>query len=153
MDIIVRQKKTGKVTIYDLKTSGKGWFHEKKDPKKINQLLLYKKFYAQQFEIDEDDITVKFLILKRKVNEEAAWEAAKKRITAFEPSHGVISVKGAMKSFNAFVSGTFAHDGSVLVENLQPTPSEKSCKWCPFRVNTELCPESYYLPKIKLDAR
>jgi PD-(D/E)XK nuclease superfamily protein len=144
VDIVVREKRTGKIIIFDLKTSKKGWFYEKKDPKKLHQLLLYKRFYAEQFGVDEDDIVVKFIILKRKIDENSEWANAKKRIVGFEPSHGPISVKKASQSFEQFISTAFADDGTVLRENLTPTASDKNCRFCPYRENAELCSDSYY---------
>lgn len=141
IDIVIRNIKSNEVFIYDLKTSKAGWFHEKKDPKKLHQLLLYKRFYATQFDIDEDTIFVEFIILKRKINENSEWASAKARAVKFNPSQGKISVKKAITSFNEFVSETFTDDGTVLVENLQSTPSEKNCRWCVFRTKKDLCPE------------
>jgi hypothetical protein len=144
IDLVVRLK-DGTIIIYDFKTSGKGWFHEKKDPKKINQILLYKRFYSEVYEISEDKIEVQFLILKRKVPEVSEWPI--RRISKFEPASGKTSVKKAVASFDEFVKTTFDDDGTVLVENLKPKPSEKNCRFCPFRENKELCPDGHY--KVK----
>jgi hypothetical protein len=144
IDLVV-QEKDGTVIIYDFKTSGKGWFHEKKDPKKINQILLYKRFYYEVFDVDENMIEVQYIILKRKVPEKSEWPI--KRVSKFEPASGKISVKKAVASFDEFVNTTFAEDGTVLVENLKPVPSEKNCRFCPFREMKDLCPEGHY--KVK----
>jgi hypothetical protein len=141
LDIVIAHPRTGKIFIYDLKTSKKGWFYEKKDPKKTNQLLLYKRFYSQVFDVKPENIEVKFIILKREINESSEWGA--KRIVGFEPSHGTISMKKANKEFDTFINTTFGEDGKVLVENLKPTPSESACKWCLFREKKDLCPTSY----------
>ena len=141
LDIVIAHPRTGKIFIYDLKTSKRGWFYEKKDSKKTNQLLLYKRFYGQLFETLPENIEVKFIILKREINENSEWGA--KRIVGFEPAHGTISMKKANKEFDTFISSTFADDGTVLVENLKATPSESACKWCLFRDKKDLCPSSY----------
>lgn len=141
VDIIVRHKRTKKITIFDLKTSTKGWFYEKKDPKKLNQLLLYKEFYSKQFDVKLEDIDVQFVILKRKLSEKSEWD--KKRISRFEPSQGLVSVNKAKRSFELFVSSVFDVDGNVLLDNLKPTPSAQSCRWCSFRDNPALCSEAY----------
>lgn len=137
IDIVTQHKKSGEIFIYDLKTSKKGWFYEKKDPKKLNQLLLYKKFYADNFEVDPRLINVQFVILKRKINEDSEW--AQNRVTKFEPADGNISVNKAWASFDQFVTETFNADGSVRIDNLKPTPSEKNCRWCFFRSKPDLC--------------
>jgi hypothetical protein len=136
IDLVI-QEPDGTVIIYDFKTSKAGWFYEKKDPKKVNQILLYKRFYSQRFNVDEDKIDVQFLVLKRKIPDNSEFPI--KRLSKFEPANGKISVGKAVKSFQEFVDRTFAADGTVLVENLKPTPSEKACKFCPFRDKKDLC--------------
>jgi hypothetical protein len=135
IDIVVRDKRTGTIYIYDLKTSTKGWRYEKTDPKKLHQLLLYKYFYSKLFEVEIDDIEVQFIILKRTLNPDNKWD---KRVSTFEPPNGKPSVKKAVESFDRFISTTFADDGSVQVENLKPTPSKSACRFCPFN-QTEYC--------------
>jgi hypothetical protein len=142
IDIVIRHKRTGEIFIFDLKTSKRGWFYEKKDPIKINQLLLYKSFYAQQFDVDIEKVTVQFIILKREINENSEWTQS--RISKFEPSQGKISVKKALTSFESFVNAAFRPDGQIKEDNLTPTPSEKNCRWCFFRGKPELCAQSYY---------
>lgn len=142
IDIVIRHKRSKEIFIFDLKTSTKGWSYEKKDPKKLNQLLLYKKFYAEQFECDIDMITVQFIILKRKIYEDSEWY--QNRVSRFEPSQRTPSLNKASASFTDFVSGVFNNDGSIKLENLIPTPSEKNCRWCFFRDKPDLCPESHF---------
>src|SRR5690349_21485189 len=67
LDLVIRYPRQKKIIIYDFKTSKRGWYHEKKDPKKINQLLLYKSFYSEIFNVPQEQIEVQFIILKRKV--------------------------------------------------------------------------------------
>lgn len=145
IDIVTRNIKTNQITIYDLKTSTKGWNYEKKDPKKINQILLYKHFYSKQFEVPLDLIDVQFIILKRKLNENNKWDI--KRISSFEPSNGVVSINKAVKSFDQFISDAFDQQGNVTIEKLQPTPSTQACKFCIFNNKPELCSKSSYAIK------
>jgi hypothetical protein len=130
IDIVVREKRTGKVYLYDLKTSTKGWNYEKRDPKKLNQLLLYKHFYSKLFDVELNDIEVQFIILKRKLNPNNEWDT--KRIVAFEPANGKPSVNKAVASFESFVSNTFDSSGNVILENLTPTPTKSACRFCNF---------------------
>lgn len=68
IDFIIYEKNTESYTIYDIKTSTKGWSdYEKKDQTKINQILLYKRFYSKVMDVPEEKIDVKFFIVKRKV--------------------------------------------------------------------------------------
>ena len=58
-----------KFTIIDLKTSTRGWTSKnKKDEEKQFQLLLYKKFFAEQYNIPIENIDIEFMIIvKRKL--------------------------------------------------------------------------------------
>jgi hypothetical protein len=142
IDIVTRHKRTGEVFIFDLKTSKRGWFHEKKDPIKIGQLLLYKSFYAKQFDVDIEKITVEFIILKREINENSEWPQS--RVSKFEPSQGKISVKRAVTLFEDFVEKAFDSNGDIKPDHLIATPSEKSCRWCLFKNKPDLCDQSFY---------
>lgn len=135
IDLVVREKRSGKVIIYDFKTSGKGWYYERKDPKKTNQILLYKHFYSKEFDVPLDNIDVKFIILKRKLNKENNWD---KRVYEFSPPNAKPSINKAVSSFNEFLS-VFNEDGSADVSKLEPTPSTSACKFCPFRDKPDLC--------------
>ena len=57
-----------KDTIFDIKTSTKGWSKwEKGDTIKHQQLYLYKNYYSELFKVPKDKINVEFYIVKRKV--------------------------------------------------------------------------------------
>jgi PD-(D/E)XK nuclease superfamily protein len=144
LDIVIVDQKTGEVYIHDLKTSGKGWFYEKKDPIKLQQVLLYKKFYAEMFDVDEDLIFVDFIILKRKINENAEWEAAKNRVSKFSPTQGKIATKKAKAALTTFHTTVFNADGSTNLDNVAATPSEKACRFCPVKLDKTLCPNGWY---------
>lgn len=141
LDIVLRNKKTGKILILDLKTSKKGWFknYQKKDPKKLNQLLFYKKFYGQALGVRPEDIDVQFMILKRKHNAQEPWWG--ERIEVFSPPQDARAVENAIQSLQSFISGSFTDDGQVRVDALRPTPSNDACKFCVFRTRKDLCPE------------
>lgn len=148
IDIVIRNKAKNKIIIYDLKTSKMGWRdYQKKDVKKLNQLLLYKKFYSDLYNVPVENITVQFIVLKRKISEQSEWEI--KRLSRFEPAQGSISMKRAIDSFNSFIDLAFNDDGTRNLENLKPTPSESNCKFCPINNNRDLCEVSYYLRKKK----
>ena len=61
MDVVLHDKKTGRMKIIDIKTSTMGWNkYMKADKNKTNQLLLYKHFMSKQLEISEDKIDVEY---------------------------------------------------------------------------------------------
>jgi hypothetical protein len=131
IDFIVRSKTTGKYRITDFKTSTKGWSkYQKSDPIKNTQILLYKKFYAEMLKISENMIDVEFIILKRKVSENADYHIP--RISRHVPASGKPSINKAWKGFTEFVDNVFNADGSYRTDvNFFKKPS-KLCGWCEF---------------------
>ena len=131
IDFIVRSKATGKYRITDFKTSTKGWSkYQKSDPIKNTQILLYKKFYAEMLKISEDMIEVEFIILKRKVSENADYHIP--RISRHVPASGKPSINKAWKGFTEFVDNVFNADGSYRTDIPFPKKPSKLCGWCEF---------------------
>lgn len=144
MDVVTFDPESGDYIIYDLKTSTKGWSdYQKKDPTKINQLLLYKKFYSEMLGVDLNKITVEFIILKRKKPTNTDFKLI--RLSRFEPSNGKPSVKKAGESFDNFINEAFDYNGKVIEENIKPNPSKNTCRFCKFADREDLCPEGYNL--------
>jgi hypothetical protein len=138
LDIILRHKLTGRIRIIDLKTSNRGWGEWKRNDKTtINQLLVYKHYYAQQYNVPETSISVEFHILQRKID----WKSY--RVTKFKPSHGYQAMKQAKQDFDAFVRSCFDENGNPITEQ-KPTPSKSNCMFCPFRDKPDICSASYY---------
>ena len=74
-------------TIMDIKTSTSGWNDfAKKDDKRIAQILLYKKFFSEQFDIPIEKISVEYFILKRRVPKDAEYAAMERRVQTFRPA-------------------------------------------------------------------
>ena len=131
IDFIVRSKTTGKYRITDFKTSTKGWSkYQKADPIKNTQILLYKKFYAEMLKISEDMIEVEFIILKRKVSENADYHIP--RISRHVPASGKPSINKAWKGFTEFVESVFNVDGTYRTDMPFPKKPSKLCGWCEF---------------------
>jgi len=131
IDFIVRSKTTGKYRITDFKTSTKGWSkYQKSDPIKNTQILLYKKFYAEMLKISEDMIEVEFIILKRKVSENADYHIP--RISRHVPASGKPSINKAWKGFTEFVESVFNADGTYRTDMPFPKKPSKLCGWCEF---------------------
>jgi len=139
IDVIIQNIKENTLKIIDLKSSIRSWSEVmKKDKLRTDQLLLYKKFYSRQFNIPENKIEVEFLILKRKLYENCDYP--QKRLQVIAPSQGNISVNKVMRKFDDFVETCFTEDGSYnIIREYKATPSKKTCTWCPFKTNKELC--------------
>jgi hypothetical protein len=138
IDVAVFHKSAKKLYIYDFKTSGRGWNdYQKKDSAKTDQLLLYKMFYAETHGIPLDNIVVEFIILKRKIPTNPDFVV--KHVVGFEPSHGKPSLKKAKERFNTFLTEVFDDKGQVRLDNLNATPSDKNCRFCPFNNDASKC--------------
>ena len=95
IDVLMRNTKTGKIKVIDLKTSTMGWKKEKTDPMKRGQLLFYKKFIADRYNVDISMVDVEFIIIKRIVWDKGDWPV--KWIQRFEPPSAGVSINRIFK--------------------------------------------------------
>ena len=139
LDVVLYHEPTNTFKILDIKTSRSGWDDKtKKDETKQLQLILYKKFYSQQFGVPEDNISVEFFIVKRKVWEESPFPIS--RIQEYKPASGKVKMNKATNTINSFIEEVFNYDGSHKNKIFEPNPSSHNCRFCPFKNNKELCP-------------
>jgi len=136
VDLVLREKKSGDVKIFDFKTSSNGWNdYMKDDYTKTSQLILYKAFYSKKFNIPLSKIDVEFFILKRKLYEGVRYPQS--RIQLFRPSHNNSVVAGTITDFAQFVSESFTQEGAYIedVKNFPKNPGDKkkNCKYCPYK--------------------
>ena len=137
LDVVLRNKISGRVVIIDLKTATRGWTdYQKKDFNKKSQLLLYKKYYSELFDVPLDKIDVMFLILKRKIAKNPDFPIT--RLQKFEPANGIPSINKTMKKFEDFRTGVFDYKGIYLLERTFAAKPGKVCKFCEF-YDTEHC--------------
>jgi len=140
IDVLLKHKESGEYYIIDFKTSGRGWTKDmKKDKTKLNQLLLYKYFLAEQYKIDIEKIKVEYHIIKRKVSKD--FEYPIPHISVFVPAHGTNTTKRGYKDFMEFINSVFNEDGSYNMNaNYEPNPGEKNknCRFCEFK-DRKLC--------------
>jgi len=131
IDVLLKDKTTQDYVIIDLKTSTRGWNkYQKADKIKTSQMLLYKKFYSEKYEIPLDKIKVEYQILKRKISEN--FEYPIPRISKFVPANGKPSVKRAWDGFMGFVDSVFDDNGNIIQE-VFPHNKGNHCKWCEFK--------------------
>ena len=70
IDFVLYNENTNKIKIFDIKTSKNGWRDkEKKDELKMQQIILYKEYFARQYKMDPEQIDVEFFVVKRKLYE------------------------------------------------------------------------------------
>ena len=143
LDVVIKDNSTGKYYIYDFKTSTKGWGnYQKNDKVKISQLVLYKKYFAEQYNCDVSTIEVEYIILKRKINEDAEYASMKHRIQRFKPASGTLKLKQVSNEINKFVTTVFNEDGSYNLDILYPPISgfnSANCRFCEFKDDYDLC--------------
>ena len=137
IDIVLKEVSSGKIIIIDLKTSTRGWNqYQKADKVKTSQMLLYKKFYSEKYNVPLDKIEVEYQILKRKISDTTEFTIP--RISKFVPANGKPSVNAAWKGFMEFVDSVYNEEGVVKQVDF-PTNKSKSCDWCEFKTR-KICP-------------
>ena len=138
IDVLMRNTKTGKIKIIDLKTSTMGWKKEKTDPMKRGQLLFYKKFIADKYDVDISMVDVEFIIIKRIVWDKGDWPV--KWIQRFEPPSANVSINRIFKQVDLFIKEGFNEDGSYNTEaTYEKLGVNTKCKWCEFADKPEIC--------------
>ena len=138
IDILMRNKTTGKIKVIDLKTSTRGWKKEKTDPMKRGQLLFYKKFIADKYGVSLDMVDVEFIIIKRLVWDKGDWPV--KWIQRFEPPSANVSINRIFKQVDIFINEAFNKDGSYKTDgNFEKLGVNTKCNWCEFAKSPEIC--------------
>lgn len=133
IDIVLRDLAENSITIIDLKTSTMGWNqYQKADKFKNAQILLYKKYYSELFDIPLSKIKVEYQIMRRKLPEDSAFPVP--HISKHAPSHGAPSVKKAHDEFLEFIEAVFDDGGNYKSIDFPKVPgtNKKNCKWCEF---------------------
>lgn len=144
IDLVFYNEATGKYLVIDIKTSTRGWSPKaKKDKTKTDQVLLYKRYMAEQYGLDEANIEVAFFIVRRKVNPDSMWPM--KRVQEFTPASGKPSMNKATRKIEKFVAEAFNADGSFNTDREYPAikgVSGWNCTFCPYKDREDLCPSA-----------
>jgi hypothetical protein len=136
IDLVLKERQSGRYKIIDIKTSAVGWNSYMKDnPSKTAQILLYKAFFSKKYNVPVEMIDVEFFILKRKLYENYAFPQS--RIQTFIPPHNQKNVIQVLNTFSKFIVECFHKDGT-FIEDLKnypkiPGKSKKNCKYCPHK--------------------
>ena len=143
VDLIIYDKRSGDYTIFDIKTSTKGWSKwEKGDITKHNQLYLYKQYYSELFKVPLSKINVEFYIVKRKVldfdDENIKSPHQAYRVQNFKPVDNKLRLKRAKEDFTNFIRECYTVDGNPIDKDFDKK-MDKPCDWCDFGKNRELC--------------
>ena len=112
LDVVIKDTVRDVIKIYDIKTSTMGWNkYVKADNNKTDQLLLYKQFYAKQFNHPIEKIEVEYFILKRKLYENVDFP--QKRVQKFVPANGKPSINKMVARFKEFIDATYDKEGNI----------------------------------------
>jgi hypothetical protein len=139
LDVVLYHEPTNSLKIIDIKTSKQGWSKkEKANEQKQYQLIAYKKYFSEIYNIPLDNIEIEFMIVKRKPFQSEDFVI--KRIQIFKPASGKVKLNKVSKSIENFVESAFDRNGFKEVEH-QPKIND-NCKWCSF-YKTHLCQATY----------
>lgn len=148
IDLVIKDERDGRIKIYDIKTSTQGWNkYQKGDITKTAQLVLYKEFYAKQFNIDPEMIDVEYIIVRRKIAEDSDFPM--KRIQTFVPASGKPTRNKVKGMLMEFVQNCFTDDGAYNVAGNFPAISSSACNYCPYKNEEALCPKKNRIKKEK----
>ena len=137
IDMVLYHEPTNKFYVYDIKTSTRGWGAKaKKDETKQMQLVLYKKFFNEQYGIPLENIEVEFFIVRRKIWENSDYPIH--RVQLHRPAAGRNKLRKADTILEEFISDCFTPKGKHQ-DKEHPKVVSSLCKWCSFNNNKELC--------------
>ena len=143
LDVVLYHEELKRYHIIDLKTSTKGWTKwEKGDDKKTSQIVIYKKLFSDHYNIPIENVTVEFVILKRKLWEESDYPQT--RIQSFIPSSGKTTIKKSITIVNDFISEVFDKKGNIKEIKYEKNPSKWTCSFCPFKDDEKVCGAGKY---------
>ena len=131
VDLVFYHPNTDRWTIMDIKTSTSGWRdNQKKNPNLTAQVVLYKEFFAKQFNVDKDKIDVQFFIVKRRVPKDAEFAAMQKRVQEFSPTSGPRKTKQVIDQMNKFISDVVSEDGEFVDKDYKCNNPFGKCEHC-----------------------
>ena len=133
IDIVIRDLASNEIIIIDLKTSTMGWNqYQKADKMKNSQILLYKKYYSELFNIPLQKIRVEYQILRRKLPEDSAFPVP--HVSKHVPAHGSPTVTKVYDEFMQFINTVFDDEGKFKDIEFPKVPgaAKKNCKFCEF---------------------
>ena len=139
LDVVLYHEPTNRIKIIDIKTSRAGWNKKaKKDEQKQFQLILYKKYFSEIYNVPLENIEIEFFIVKRKLFESDKYVI--NRIQTFSPASGKVKMNRVTKSITDFIEQAFNREGFSDIDH-QPQVND-NCKYCPFH-RTHLCTATF----------
>lgn len=138
IDLILRDKKTGRYLIVDWKTSTEMWdvSKKKKDEVFMTQMRLYKYFYARKFSIPMEQIDCKYIVLNRLKSK----KLPELGLGSIQPVEIYSNMEDVEKSI--FMIGHVVK--SIHIDRAFPkvkltSGTNKGCFFCPHKNDPTLC--------------
>ena len=134
IDIVMKDLSDNSIIIIDLKTSTNGWNkYQKADKYKNAQIVIYKKYYSELFNIPLDKIKVEYQIMRRKLFEEAPFPIP--HMSKHIPANGKPTVNKVYNEFMEFVNDVFDDEGKFRDLEYPKVPGDKgkNCRFCEFK--------------------
>mgnify|MGYP003328237875 FL=1 len=134
VDVVMRDLSDNSIIIIDLKTSTMGWNkYQKADKYKNAQIVLYKKYYSELFNIPLEKIKVEYQIMRRKLYEDAPFPIP--YMSKHIPANGKPSVNKVYNEFIGFVNEVFDDEGNFNDLPFPKVPGDngKNCRFCEFK--------------------
>ncbi len=135
LDLVMFDETMHRVVIWDIKTSTRGWTkYDKNNKIKTSQMVMYKKYFAEQYDVPVESIDVRYFIVKRKIPANPRYPIMKSRIQKFEPSSGKTTQNKMVKNMRSFIENVFV-DGSHMydtdnIDRILAETDKCSSKWC-----------------------
>ena len=135
LDLVMFDETMHRVVIWDIKTSTRGWTkYDKENKLKTSQMVMYKKYFAEQYNVPVESIDVRYFIVKRKIPANPRYPIMKSRIQKFEPSSGKTTQNKMVKNMRQFIEDVFV-DGSHMydtdnIDRILAETDKCSSKWC-----------------------
>ena len=127
VDVVMRDLSDNSIIIIDLKTSTRGWNkYQKADKYKNAQIVLYKKYYSELFNIPLEKIKVEYQIMRRKLYEDAPFPIP--YMSKHIPANGKPSINKVIGRLENFMKSVYNEDGSFKDVQYEKCRTKKDCK-------------------------
>ncbi len=145
IDLIVRDRVTGRYLIFDWKTSSESWdvSKKKKDRIFLAQMQFYKYFYARKYNIDINLIDCKYIVLNR-LQSKKLPELGFGEIQPVEIFSDMKDIEESLTLLAETVSNI--HIKNTFTKVKLDTGKSSACFFCPYKKDLSLCdsdPDQY----------
>lgn len=142
LDLVFYDKVLKKYYIIDIKTSKRGWNKwKRKDDLAKNQVVSYKKYFCDKFNIDEKKVEVEYFILRNEIDEDSMYPP--KPVSQFRPAAGKVKMKQVERELLEFIENCFDENGKYRKDTYHPALTGRNkfnCTFCEFNDRHDLCP-------------